>query len=65
MATETSIKTESCGKCFFWKPASGDAGVCRRQPPRSMRFEVDDKIQFVSRFPTTSSSDWCGEFKAK
>ncbi len=64
METKTDQQVESCGKCIYWKATADDKGSCRRQPPQAISFEVDDEVKFETLFPTTSSEDWCGEFKA-
>ncbi|NRA26944.1 MAG: hypothetical protein HRU10_06820 [Opitutales bacterium] len=58
-------KTEVCAQCAHWNATAGDAGECRRQPPQTLSFSVSGEVKFAIRFPETSSTDWCGEFKAK
>lgn len=65
METQTTQTTDCCGQCMYWKQTEGEEGACRRQPPQEISFEVDDEVKFVTRFPTTSADEWCGEFKAK
>ncbi|MEM1442540.1 MAG: hypothetical protein AAGF67_09370 [Verrucomicrobiota bacterium] len=64
METQQTTSTESCSACAYWKAGESNEGACRRQPPQSISFEVDDEVKFETRFPTTSADDWCGEFKA-
>lgn len=65
MSTETTTKTDTCVKCTHWNPLSENKGECRRQPPQAITFRVDNETKMETRFPVTSASDWCGEFKAK
>jgi len=60
----TTQQTEACAKCAYWKATADNEGVCRRQPPQAITFEVDDEVKFETRFPVTAADDWCGEFKA-
>ena len=64
MQTSTESKTAACGKCQYWE-AKAEAGECRRHAPQTVVLDLDDGVKFESRFPTTSSDDWCGDFEAK
>lgn len=64
METKLNTHTDTCSECSHWKAISEDKGECRRQPPQAITFKVGDEVQFETRFPETSTSDWCGEFKA-
>jgi hypothetical protein len=54
---------EACGSCRYWKPGESDAGQCRRHAPQSIVFDVDETLQFQSRFPETATDDWCGDYQ--
>jgi hypothetical protein len=45
----------SCGSCVFWVAGSGPSmhGRCRRHPPRDQGF------------PSTTVTEWCGEYQAR
>ncbi|MEM7697865.1 MAG: hypothetical protein AAF236_05615 [Verrucomicrobiota bacterium] len=64
MSIETKNAVEACSTCAYWKSTNDSTGSCRRQPPQAIRFEVDQEVQFETRFPSTSADDWCGEFRA-
>lgn len=61
----TATKTETCEKCLHWNKVETDQGECRRQPPQAIIFKVNEEVKYETRFPTTQSSDWCGEFAAR
>ena len=61
--TETAAKT--CVNCANWSAKDGDQGECRVRAPQLVAFRVDENTEFVSRFPLTASTDWCGEFADK
>jgi hypothetical protein len=63
MSTQTTTKT--CANCAHWNEKVAASGECRRHAPQNLVFEVEDGIRFESRFPTTTASDWCGDFAAK
>ncbi len=65
MTTEAATQTGTCVKCAYWNSQASDSGECRRQPPQAISFKVDSETKFETRFPQTTGSDWCGEFKAK
>lgn len=62
--TTTDTKAKTCSTCAYWE-ASSEKGECRRHAPQNIVFEVSDEMKVESRFPTTSSDDWCGDFEAK
>lgn len=64
MNTSTT-QTAACEKCVYWKATAESTGECRRNAPQSVVFAVDEATRFETRFPVTSSDDWCGEFQAK
>ena len=63
--TISETGTEACEICRYWKePAAVETqGQCRRHAPQSIVFQVDEKTEFVSRFPATEPADWCGDFQ--
>ena len=63
MTTETA--TKSCQACAYWNAGDNGEGECRRRAPQTIVFEVNDQVSVESRFPTTSASDWCGDFEGK
>lgn len=60
MPTQTAAK--ACANCIHYKVTSATDGECRRRAPQTIVFNVDEKVKFESRFPTTKANDWCGEF---
>ena len=44
---------ESCASCRHWHRGRGEAGVCRRYPPR-----------VGQERPEVMSSEWCGEYQS-
>ncbi|MEM9399420.1 MAG: hypothetical protein AAF984_04365 [Verrucomicrobiota bacterium] len=62
MSTKTAINT--CSTCKHWS-AKDVTGECRRHAPQTIVFDVDSETKIESRFPVTSSDDWCGDFQAK
>jgi hypothetical protein len=63
MATLT--KQAAREACTYWKHTEADKGECHRHAPMAIVFNVDDKVRFESRFPTTAGRDWCGDFSRK
>lgn len=63
--SQTTTQTKSCAACANWKSTAQDQGECRSHAPQLITFEVDASMKVESRFPTTSATDWCGEFEAK
>ena len=66
MNAGTIVEThvEACGSCRYWKPGdASNVGQCRRHAPQSIVFNVDEKLQFQSRFPETAAEDWCGDYQ--
>ena len=63
MSTETA--TKSCQACAYWNEGGSGEGECRRRAPQTIVFEVNDKVSVESRFPSTSATDWCGDFEAE
>ncbi len=63
--TNTTTTTKSCGACAHWNASTETEGQCRRHAPQLITFEVDADVKVESRFPSTSASDWCGDFEAK
>lgn len=61
----TTTTTKACAACAHWKASASNDGECRRHAPQMITFEVDDEVKVESRFPTTASDDWCGDFEAK
>jgi len=59
----TATTTKACADCVHWKAGASGEGECRRHAPQLISFEVDDDVSIQSRFPTTSSNDWCGDFE--
>lgn len=62
MATKTIAKVKACSSCTHYKATAATKGECRRHAPQTIAFNVDDKVKFESRFPSTKATDWCGEF---
>ncbi len=62
---DTTTTTDTCAACKSWKESGNGQGECRARSPQLIVFEVDNDTKIESRFPTTSASDWCGEFQAK
>jgi hypothetical protein len=54
-------RTESCYSCRYWEGQGvrqrGPKGTCRRLPPTVTSRSIE------GTFPTTKSTDWCGEWK--
>ncbi len=62
MPTKTAAKTKACATCTHFKATTTTKGECRRHAPQTVVFNVDDKVKFESRFPSTKATDWCGEY---
>lgn len=59
---ETQV--EACGSCRYWKKSENQAmGECHRHAPQAIAFNVEQKLQFQSRFPDTTAEDWCGDYQ--
>lgn len=58
-------QTKACAACANWNETSANQGECRAHSPQLITFEIDDSVKVESRFPTTSASDWCGDFELK
>jgi hypothetical protein len=66
MTTSEATQTKACQSCVYWDAQAGtEKGLCRRNAPQSIVFEVDDETQFVTRFPETAAEEWCGEYTGK
>ena len=63
MNTDTTTREETCASCRHWKSSTTTEGECRRRPPQAIVFNVGGDEKVVTRFPATSSDDWCGEFE--
>lgn len=62
----TTIETKNtCATCASWKALQSGEGECRRHAPQLVVFEVDENTKIVSRFPSTKSEDWCGDYQEK
>lgn len=61
----TMTTTETCAACKNWNDLGNSQGECRAHAPQLIVFEVDSDTKVVSRFPTTTADDWCGDFAAK
>ena len=61
---DTATTTKACSACTHWNATDGATGECRRHAPQMVVFEVDDEVKFESKFPVTTSSDWCGDFES-
>jgi len=59
----TITTTRACSECTFWNELDGSKGECRRHAPQMIAFEVDEEVQFESKFPITLQEDWCGDFE--
>lgn len=53
------MSEESCGNCRFWFGGSARYGDCRIRPPVVTNDDSD------LHFPISSTSEWCGEWRAK
>ena len=62
---DTQTITKNCQACAYWNGASSEKGECRRHAPQNIVFKVNEEVSVESRFPTTSASDWCGDYSAK
>ncbi|MEM9080015.1 MAG: hypothetical protein AAGC74_04915 [Verrucomicrobiota bacterium] len=62
---QTEVATKTCQACAYWNSSNSNEGECRRRAPQTIAFEVNDHVSVESRFPTTSSNDWCGDFEAQ
>lgn len=49
-----------CSNCSYWDALDGNDGLCRRMPPMVV---LDDEDEWVSKWPETLASNWCGEFE--
>lgn len=58
----TDVQTKTCQSCQHWNATNSGKGECRRRAPQAVVFNVADEVKFESRFPVTSSDDWCGDF---
>jgi hypothetical protein len=61
----TQVATKACSACTYWKTTAANEGECRRHAPQTLIFKVDGDVEYRSKFPITSGSDWCGDFYAK
>ncbi len=58
-----------CGNCRFWLSGGDSIGQCRRYAPKVMldpvrKTETYCEVKRVwTRWPLTTSVDWCGEFE--
>lgn len=52
---DVNYDTTTCGNCRFWRSDEPATGRCHRHAP--------DVIAgaFAAQWPTTASSDWCGD----
>ena len=66
MQTATHSATKTCSACAHWHAEESEAtvGQCRRRAPQTVVLKVDADSQLTSVFPTTSATDWCGDFEA-
>jgi hypothetical protein len=60
---KTQTTSETCNSCKSWSSENGTTGECRRHAPQLIAFEIDDSTKIESRFPTTGSEDWCGDYQ--
>ena len=61
MSDQTGLDSErpnECNTCQFWFPTEQQFGRCQRHPPT-----VNEHEKRRSRWPVTTSGDWCGEFR--
>ncbi len=65
MSTTASTSTKTCSSCAHWKAEENNNGECRRHAPQVVSFEIDSSLSIESKFPTTSASDWCGDYEEK
>lgn len=66
MDTAQATTTKACESCVYWDAKSdGKMGLCRRNAPQSIVFQVDDETKFETRFPETANSEWCGEYTGR
>jgi hypothetical protein len=58
-------QAESCETCRFWLLLNvGDKiGNCRRFPPAIHPYSASENCGTFSDWPTTSPSEWCGEYR--
>lgn len=50
-----------CPDCAYWLEEPGeDFGECRRYAPRPVTGDVTKTVPY---WPTTTSDEWCGEFR--
>ncbi|MFT3990413.1 MAG: hypothetical protein QM680_03280 [Luteolibacter sp.] len=61
--SQTITTTRACAACTFWNQLGDSEGECRRHAPQMIAFEVDDEVQYESKFPETAGDDWCGDFE--
>ena len=50
----------NCGTCLFWN-RKGQRGECHRRPPKHVPKNGPDIDPPRGVWPTTASTDWCGE----
>ena len=51
----------NCKSCVWYKHYVEIDGRCCRYPP--VVKQQEDSREYVGRWPTCQSGDWCGEFK--
>ena len=62
---------EACLNCHYWRELHGDGeyGRCYRHAPGpqvdtvDIRLDDDPNFIFITHWPETHFSDWCGEMK--
>jgi len=62
---------EGCLNCHYWRTFmdSGEYGRCHRHAPSAevgtveVKFDEDPNSVFITNWPETHFSDWCGEMK--
>lgn len=62
---QTTTVSKTCATCANWAAKDGNDGECRVRAPQLIAFRVDNDTEFVTRFPLTAASDWCGEWTEK
>lgn len=59
----------TCETCRYFAPATLQQPTCRRNAPTvvsfSMQTAAGQSVAVKGAWPTTSASDWCGEWQEK